>query len=220
MRINQKFSFCLLIIMLGKQILTQYSEEIMLEAQTCFANKDLNTCSSVKLTSGIYQCCKASITAYLSTSSTSSTITSCSIQMPPIKLYKEEVERESTKAYYKEAWGYVVNNVVTGAAGGKVEKTYNCKDGTATMRFGFDTYTEEEIEILQSDEHCLAYFYGLNEFTTKEDCFNSVILPSSKKVGLSCGYFEFDIKFSDGTSKNLKSCNIFNKDIITNKPFR
>ena len=168
------------------------------------------------MTSGIYQCCKASITTYLPTSYSPTTITACSIQMTPIKIYKEEMERESTKALYKETWGYVVNNMVTGASSTKIETIYNCKDGTATMRFGFDTYTEEEIEILQRDEHCLGYFYGLNEFTTKEDFFNSVILPSSKKVRLSCGYFEFDIKFSDGTSKNLKSCNIFNKDIITN----
>lgn len=123
------------------------------------------------------------------------------------------MERETTKALYKEIWGYVTNNMIQSS---KIEMTYFCKDGTASTRFGFDTYTDEEIKILKSKNHCMSYFYGYNTFASKEECFNSEILPSSKKVGLSCGYYEFNIKFSDGTSKNIKSCNIFNKDVITN----
>lgn len=141
---------------------------------------------------------------------------SCSIQMKPIKLFNEEMERDTTKALYKEIYGYVINNVVTGVGVGesKTEMIFNCPDGTGTMRFGFDTYTSEEEKILKSDNHCLRYFYKLNAFDSKEDCFDSDILPSSKKVGLSCGYFAVNVKYSDGTSETIESCNIFNKDII------
>ena len=72
------------------------------------------------------------------------------------------------------------------------------------------------MDILLSENHCMNYFYGFNDFTTKEECFNAVILPSSEEVGLSCGYFEFNIKYSDGTSESIKTCNIFNKDILSN----
>lgn len=215
---KKQFLYYFLYIIFCHQILSQINEEIMEDAQLCYANKDINTCASVKLNSEIYQCCKVSTKTYYNSYNgpSSITINFCSIQVDPIKTFNEEMERESTKALYKEIWGYVVNNVVTSAENSKTEMTYDCKDGTGTFKFGFDTYTDEEIEILQSENHCLSYFYGLNNFTSKEECFNSELLPSSKKVGLSCGYFEFNIKYSDDTSQTIKSCNVFNKDIITN----
>ena len=84
------------------------------------------------------------------------------------------------------------------------------------MSFGFDTYTSEEIKVLQDENHCLNYFYGLNiENQTKQNCFNAVILQSSKDAGLTCGYYEFNIKYSDGTSENFKTCHLFNNAAIS-----
>ena len=40
---------------------------------------------------------------------------------------------------------------------------YTCRDGTASMRFGFDTYTSEELEVLNDDNHCLSYFYSFQD---------------------------------------------------------
>lgn len=216
---KKQFIFDFLFIILCHQILSQIDEQIKEDAQKCRDNEDINTCTNVKLKSGIYQCCKATYTSYSNyyySSSSSNTLNLCLVQIDTIKTFNEEMERKSTKALYKEIWGYVVYSVVKPDVDSKIEMIYNCKDGTWAFRFGFDTYTDEEIEILQSENHCMSYFYGLNEFTSKEECFNSEILPSSKKAGLSCGYFEFNIKYSDGTSQTIKSCNIFNKDIITN----
>lgn len=142
MKTNQRTSFYLVIIMLGNQILAQYNNKIMNDIQTCIANEDTDTCSSTKLTSGIYQCCKLSETIY---TPSQYSISICSIQVD-IKLFKEEMERETTKALYKEIWGYVTNNMIQSS---KIEMTYFCKDGTASTRFGFDTYTDEEIQILK-----------------------------------------------------------------------
>lgn len=210
---NQRISFYLIIIILFNQILSQNYEEMMEDSQKCFAHQDTNTCSSVKLTSGFYQCCK--MFQYIYVPSYPISNLGCSIQINPIKAFNEEMEKETTKALFKEIWGYAIYNFGAGTSM-KMEMTYTCKDGTASMKFGFDTYTDEEKEILGSENHCLRYIYGMNEFTSKEECFNSELLPSSKKVGLSCGYFEFNIKYSDGTSENFKTCNLFNKDVITN----
>ena len=215
---SKRIFFSLLILMLCYQTLSQSYEEILKDSTKCYANENINTCTNVKLSLDNLQCCKVSTTTYTSyyySYDNPYTISICSIQVAPIKIVQEELEKETTKALYKETWGYVTNSFAYGASNSKVEMVYSCEDGTATMRFGFDTYTNEEIEILQSDNHCLSYFYGINEFTSKEDCFNSVLLPSSKNVGLSCGYFEFNIKYTDGTSENIKSCSIFNKDVIT-----
>ena len=215
----KKLVFYLLLIILYNQILSQTNGQISEDISACQANKDTNTCSNVQLKSGIYQCCKVKYFIYTNTyyGPSSTNVNICSVQVKPIKTFNDEMSRDTTKALYKEIWGYVVYNVVTGAANSKQEMTFECADGTGTMRFGYDTYTNEEEEILKSDNHCMSYFYGLNEFNSKEDCFNGEILPSSKKVGLSCGYYEVSIKYSDGTSQTIKSCNIFNKDIINSK---
>ena len=60
----------------------------------------------------------------------------------------------------------------------------------------------------------MKYFYYNSLLNSKDDCFNSEITQASKNAGLSCGFYEYNIKYSDGTSESFKSCNIFNKAII------
>ena len=74
--------------------------------------------------------------------------------------------------------------------------TYDCPDGKVTTKFGYDTYTEEEIDILQSDEHCLDYLYNYRTFSSKQECYDSLLLPSSINLGLTCGYYKYSIKYS------------------------
>ena len=210
---NQRILYYLLIIILLNQTLAQAYDEIIKDSTSCTSHQDRNTCSSVKLSSGIYQCCRVDTTTFIYGEHSASM---CSIQIKPIKILQEELEKETTKALYKEMWGYIFySHGPSTISIMKALLNYDCIDGKATVKFGFDTYTNEEIKILQSENHCMSYFYGFNEFTSKEECFNSVLLPSSEKLGLTCGYFEFNIKYSDGTSENIKSCNIFNKDVIT-----
>ena len=91
---------------------------------------------------------------------------------------------------------------------------YECIDGNFIFNYGYDIFTDEEITLLKSDNHCLRYNYNQDIFTSKEDCYNSVLLQSSKDEGLSCGYFEYNLKYSDGSSETIKSCGIFNKELI------
>ena len=62
-------------------------------------------------------------------------------------------------------------------------------------------YTEEEIKILESDNHCLTYFepilkhIGSNRRNvTRETCYKASLLPSTKEEGISCGYMEIFIE--------------------------
>ena len=36
-------------------------------------------------------------------------------------------------------------------------------------------------------------------------------------MGLSCGYFKYTLKYSDGSSDEIESCGIFNRDLIKQK---
>ena len=41
------------------------------------------------------------------------------------------------------------------------------------------------------------------------------VIKSSRDLNLICGYFEFELKFEDGTVSNYNFCNIFDRIIST-----
>mgnify|MGYP006873135660 CR=1 FL=1 len=213
--INHKASIGIIIIILFIQISSQTKdlEKLSTDIQLCMQQKDTTSCSSVNLYSGYYQCCKLSslIAGY--------SYSACSVQMTPITEFKRFMEMASTKAIYKESFGFSKYNLAYSQGLNpdsiKMRMTYDCADGQLITEFGYDTYTQEEIDILQSEEHCLDYTYGYRLFSSKQECYDSLLLPSSVEAGLSCGYYKYSIKYSDGSTYELESCGIFNKDSIS-----
>jgi hypothetical protein len=210
MEINHRIISYLVLFSLFCQIIPQNYEAISNDISLCLDNKDIDTCSNVILSSGFYQCCKVTLTTYYSSDSI------CSIQVTPITPFKQMMEDKSIKALYKEISGYLIYGYANSESQEylKSKTEYQCKDGTATYLFGYDTYTDDEINLFKSGNHCMKYFYDNYLLNSKDDCFNSKITQASKNAGLSCGYYEFNLKYSDGTSESYKSCNIFNKAII------
>ena len=210
MEVNHRIFSYLVLFSLFCKIIPQNYQAISNDISLCIANKDINTCSNVQLSSGVYQCCKVTSTTYYTS------VSFCSVQVTPITSFKQMMEDKSTKAYLKEISGYVIygytNSVSQEYLKSKTE--YQCKDGTATYLFAYDTYTNDEINLFKSGKHCMKYFYDNYLLNSKDDCFNSEITQASKDAGLSCGYYEYNIKYSDGTSESYKSCNIFNKAMI------
>ena len=214
--INHKASLGLIIIILFIQISSQDLDldELIKDSNLCTQHKDTTSCSSVQLHSGYYQCCKTNITV------AGMSISSCGPQMTPISEYTRVMEMPSIKAIYKESFGiakYHNDNEVINPNNIKMTTTYECPDGQVTTKFGYDTYTDEEIDILQSDEHCLDYMFNYREFSSKQECYDSLLLPSSISAGLSCGYFKYTIKYSDSSTYEIESCGIFNKDLLGQK---
>jgi hypothetical protein len=223
---NQVVLYYLLIISFFTQIFSQNYDALLEDTITCMGNENTNNCTSVKLSSGVYQCCKLKTTTY------SSDYSLCSVQVTPISTFKNYLELKSTKALFKEIFGYVIYNTSYTYNYDyssntytynydyysnylKIKMDYICKDGNATLKFGYDTYTNSEISVLQSSNHCLRYIYYDKLFTSKQDCFNSVLTQNAKDAGLSCGYFEFHLKYSDGLTDTIQICNIFNNDLIS-----
>ena len=85
-------SFFLLFLFIS-QIIAQNYENLQ-------SHKDKTTCTNVELSSGIYQCCLVATTAYTNYGAYSTSF--CSVQVTPIKTFKEVMEMESTKALYKK----------------------------------------------------------------------------------------------------------------------
>jgi len=208
MKNHNRLLYNVLIILLFKQIISQNFEEIANDFLLCMGS-EYNNCTNVKLNSGVYQCCNKIFKTYYME------IPQCAVQTIPISTYKEQIENEATKALSKEMFGYSAYkdkfSLNIELLKSKVE--YNCKDGNLTILYGYDTYTDDEIKVFQSGNHCLKYMYERNFSNTQEVCFNSVLTQNAKDVGLTCGFFEFNIKYIDNTVDNIKTCNIFNKEV-------
>ena len=93
---------------------------------------------------------------------------------------------------------------------------YTCPKNSYTLNYGQGSFTQEEIDIIKSENYCLRLYYeGLyqlgyvsdfvtNERTiTKDICLNGLTLPNSKN---SCGYASFNFKLADGTTKTVSTC--------------
>ena len=89
-----------LLFLLVSQIIAQNYENLQQDITTCISYKDKTTCTNVELSSGIYQCCLVETTAYTNYRAYSTSF--CSVQVTPIKTFKEVMEMESTKALYKK----------------------------------------------------------------------------------------------------------------------
>ena len=57
----------------------------------------------------------------------------------------------------------------------------------------------------------------MNPNLTKEICFNSILSTVGKNKGVSCGYFNVTVYFTDNTQENKERCFLFNDDILKNK---
>ena len=215
--INHKSTISIIILILFIQISSQNLDvdKLLKDINIWLEHKDTTSCPSVKLNSGYYQCCKvSSLTA-------GNSVSFCSAQITPISEFKKMMEMSSIKAIIKESFGITkyryVEPLGINPDSIRTSMTYDCPDGKVTTQFGYDTYTEEEIDILKSDEHCLDYLYNYRTFSSKQECYDSLLLPSSINLGLTCGYYKYSIKYSDGSNYEIESCGIFNKDLLGQK---
>jgi len=95
----------------------------------------------------------------------------------------------------------------------------NCQDGDLNLSIGGDKFTEDEIKILQSPDHCLNYtFSSISNIMGGEqkeyDCTKGQLLQSSKDAGIECGTLNAKIKMG-ATETNLKTCVIFSYDMFS-----
>ena len=77
-------------------------------------------------------------------------------------------------------------------------------------------FTDEEKAVFSLPNHCLNYNNNSiykSQKVTKNECFNAALLNSTKKVGITCGYFEFNFIY-EGKEMNLNTCYFVNPDLI------
>lgn len=140
--------------------------------------------------------------------------TECKTLINPISIINNEMQTTKGKQFYQE---YLAKRFYEKSPkDGLIQEIYNCSDGTQILSFNSSTYSKEDENIIKSNNHCFKYSNrDLN--VTKETCYSADLTKPSIDAGLTCGYYEFDLKFKDESSDKFSSCYIFNDDIITTK---
>ena len=216
---------------------------IMQNVQKCMDAENQDQCFSITFSNNDYHCCFLEIKYEPKKNKTENNDEStCMYIAMSFDLLKNTSEDKAYKEYLKELFGYINNGIYyiddygkrIYPANIKLNQTFICKEGTTKISIGYDVYTQNEIKIIESEKHCLKYFYRYlfnenyeyneeNLFSLKpvsrNECFNADLLKSSKYTVISCGYYEFKIKYVGGTSKKLTTCYLVNPNFYKNGEF-
>ena len=220
---NQRLSLTIIAVLFAFSFqqydidLSKYTEgSVEADVMNCINNKDTSTCSQVPMKSGIYQCCRTRITIKYYSSYYNSYQNGWIYDMCNIWISQDftQDQIESMQGSYQEAitfFSIVYNLHIPNY---KIE--YTCPKNSYTLNYGQGSFTQEEIDIIKSENYCLRLYYeGLyqlgyvSDFVTKERtitkdiCMNGLTLPNSKN---SCGYASFNFKLADGTTKTVSTC--------------
>ena len=212
---------CFLIVFVNSKLPTESFNSLLEKENSsdednlkCFAgsvSKDI--CVDIKLDGQNNQCC------YLDASFQNETQKACYPFPKNIGDYTNVINTKQFKPLTKEVYGYIKYSFpkeVPIPDIPEVKAQVICKDGIKLdVDIGGDEYTEDEIKILKSEDHCLNY--TVSAFIQKEktfDCKNGKLLPSSKDAGIECGELSVSIKV--GTNEtNFKTCMLFSYDMFS-----
>ena len=96
----------------------------------------------------------------------------------------------------------------------------SCQDEDLIMKYNESDYTEKEKARFKSDNLCMRFFYNSTEKVIDENtCYDSIVATANEDSAISCGYYEYTLYFLNGTSEKLKTCLLFNDDMVKNKNF-
>ena len=228
-----KFFNLIIISFLASYSLQQYnfdmsefmSSSYYQDMMNCAKHEDLDTCSSVSMTSGVYQCCRfrAEYKYYDSDSERYIEEEDAGIDMCNAWISQDFTDEQIKlmQKTYQEATTFLSINYDYHIP--EIKMTYTCPKRTFSFYYGGGSFTEEEKSIMKDENYCLRLYYeGLSELIqigdiigygneprtmTKDMCMNGKTLPNS---GNTCAYASFNLKLYDGTTEKISTCVLIN----------
>ena len=211
--------FCLLIsFQLFSSLLIQDKiNSIQDDIINCLQQEDKTQCPAYKFESKYWQCCsQKTIDKYNDEVIKEEEL--CTFGINPIQPGIDESSTENGKTLLKEISGYdyfrtdVEKNVTS------QEMKMSCGDGDLSMVYNLNDFTEEEKARFKSDNLCMRFFMNDTEKVVDENtCYDSIVATANEGSGISCGFYDHTLYFSDNTSEKFNTCFLFNDDIIKNK---
>lgn len=121
------------------------------------------------------------------------------------------------KAAEKETLGFVKYNHLQPIEEEESDPiTVKVKCSHDEITFKEEKYTNEEKQVLTNENHCLNLFMNtVDHLDVTQKCEDGLLLESSKKAGLECGYVSFSVKFKyvDFQLDELKTCFLFDINV-------
>ena len=209
--------FCLLVSFQIFSSILLKEGSIFEDLTQCLIQRDLTQCSAVELETKGFQCCSQTyIDKYTDSNDTMREM--CFFSVYPLQSGINETETENGKLILKEAMGYELFYFGEETDYNSRASDIKCKDGDLYIEINKDDYSNEEKENFKSENHCLRFFYsGKEEEITEDICYNSEVVTAKEGSGISCGFYEFTLNLVNGTSKQFKTCYLFNDDIVKTK---
>ena len=139
----------------------------------------------------------------------------------------------SSRIINKELGGIAIyNEKYGGTFGSTIEErkfeiqrtiTITCKTWDFSVDIIDGIYTNKEIKLLSSDQHCLSYFnpYLIHTSTNRREvnrdiCYGAALLKSTRDEGINCGYMEIEI-IEPGATETRQTCFLFDPKVLDNK---
>ena len=139
----------------------------------------------------------------------------------------------SSRIINKELGGIAIyNEKYGGTVGSTIEErkfeiqrtiTITCKTWDFSVNIIDGIYTNKEIKLLSSDQHCLSYFnpYLIHTSTNRREvnrdiCYGAALLKSTRDEGINCGYMEIEI-IEPGATETRQTCFLFDPKVLDNK---
>ena len=187
-----------------------------IDYEKCSQEKNETLCKIINFEAKDLQCC---IQKNQIDSDESSEGVDCNPLIKPITEAKQYMKTEKGKAIFAENSLYSIFSEEETPQNFRQTVTYDCNDGEVSMVADSKILTNEDKTLIKSDEHCLKYgIYQYNENEINEEkCLSLKLIKKSTDLGLTCGYYELNLKLNDGTNSTFKYCGPFDKEIYYTK---
>ena len=206
--------FCFIILIVSLSALISNINSNHRDAYTC-TRAEVPYCSNTIFESKNFECCVQKTIEIID--GISSEKQKCDAMILPLKDAQEEMNSERGKAIYKEYTSYMLyqsENLFNDTYYQDNEIT--CSDGSFHLIIDSNNYSEEDIKLSKSEQFCLNHSGNNRDNPVKKDqCFGYKLM--TKDPGLSCGYFEFEIKLENDETTKAYICFPFDEDIVKTK---
>lgn len=175
----------------------------------CEGYKIKDQCLAVKNPFEKLQCC------FIQTTLSGPQNEDCAEYPVDLKEYEKITKTEKfmafsneTAAFYFLEWGIPLS---------VINMNINCNNGQVNFDLLDKEYTDSEIETLKSETHCLRKKASKEKDHSFEvgKCEEGLVVDSSKKAGLECGYLVYNIKINKDKTLSYKTCDLFNYDLLS-----
>ena len=182
----------------------------------CLDVKNKNDCLATSVSNGKSQCCYNTKTI-----NKEQAVEICELSPKPLKDFSTIIKAKQFKPLIREVYGYIGYGFPDKKMSpieyeNEINNKMNCGDGNLEYTTGGEKYSDDDIKILSSGDHCLNYTISSIFYREQKDldCKKGKLLKSSKDAGIECGKVVLKIK-NEASEDKIQTCVPFSYDMFS-----